>query len=64
MLSQGQLIFAILFIIFFTILIVLAYKKDKKLHKKNYKGVIWVLISFIIFVGILVMTKYLLRNYA
>ncbi len=62
MFSTGQLIFAILFIIVFSLVIVLMYKKDKKLHSKNYKGVKWVGIFFVIFLLILFYIKYLLKN--
>jgi len=62
MFSIGQLIFAILFIIVFSLVIALTYKKDKKLHAKNYKGVKWVGIFFIIFLLILFFIKYILNN--
>ena len=62
MFSTGQLIFAVLFFIAFVVIISLSYRKDKKLHKKNYKGVIWILISFIAFVIILFIIKYFLKN--
>ena len=62
MFSTGQLIFAILFFLAFVVIIALSYKKDKKLHRKNYKGVIWILISFITFVIILFLIKYFLKN--
>ncbi|WP_273566219.1 hypothetical protein [Maribacter halichondriae] len=62
MFSTGQLIFAALFVVAFTIFIILSYKKDKKLHEKNYRGVKWVGIVFIIFILILFMIKYLFKN--
>ncbi|RIV45393.1 hypothetical protein FQ017_07380 [Flagellimonas pelagia] len=62
MFSTGQLIFAILFFLAFVVIIALSYKKDKKLHRKNYKGVIWILISFITFIIILFLIKYFLKN--
>lgn len=62
MFTPGKLIFAIFFVVTFTFVITLAYKKDKKLHLKNYKGVIWVLFTFIIFVIFLFLFKYLLKN--
>jgi heme A synthase len=61
MFSTGQLIFAILFIITFAFVIALMYKKDRKLHSKNYKGVKWVGIIFVIFLLILFYIKYLLN---
>ena len=62
MFSKGQLIFAILFVILFTIFIIRSYRRDKKLHNKNYKGVRWVGLAFITFVIILFIIKFLLKN--
>jgi len=62
MFSTGQLIFAGLFVVVFAIIISISYKKDKKLHKKNYQGVKWVGIFFIIFLLLLLLIKYLLKN--
>ncbi len=58
MLSTGQLIFAIFFFIGFVILTLISYKKDKTTHKKQYKGSIWVLLGFILFI----LTLFLLKN--
>jgi uncharacterized membrane protein len=62
MFTTGQLIFAICFAIVFITIVVISYKKDKKLHKKQYKGTIWVLVGFLIFVGLLLVAKYLLKG--
>jgi len=62
MFSTGQTIFAILFIVAFTIIMALMYRKDKDLHQKTYKGVKWVLITFIGFVIFLFIIKHLLKN--
>ena len=62
MFSTGQAIFALLFIIAFIIVMIIVYKKDKALHTKNYKGVKWVLISFIAFVIFLFLIKHFLKN--
>jgi len=62
MFSTGQLIFAAFFFIAFVIIIILSYKKDKKLHKKNYKGVVQILLSFITFIIILFWIKHFLKN--
>ena len=59
MFSNGQIIFAVLFAVVFSIIIFITYKKDKKLHLKNYKGVKWVGILFVIFLLILFLIKYL-----
>ncbi len=50
MFSEGQYIFGILFAIAFIIALTVAYRKDRKLHQKYYKGSIWVLIAFISFI--------------
>lgn len=62
MFSNGQIVFALLFIVVFGVILFFSYKKDKRLHLKNYKGVKWVGISFIIFLIILFCIKYLLKN--
>lgn len=62
MFSTGQLIFAILFVLLFTILIIRSYRQDRKLHSKSYKGVRWVGFAFITFVIILFLIKFLLKN--
>ena len=62
MFSNGQLIFAVLFDISFLGIIIYSYKKDKKLHNKNYKGVKWVGILFIIFILILFFIKYMIKT--
>ena len=61
MFTKGQLIFAIFFVIIFTIIIIISYKKDLKLLKNTYKGVRWVLIGFIIFFSLLVILKKLVN---
>nr|WP_108246501.1 MULTISPECIES: hypothetical protein [Allomuricauda] len=62
MFSTGQVIFAALFFIVFVVIIASSYRKDKKLHKKNYRGVIWILVSFISFIIILFLIKHFLKN--
>lgn len=57
MFSTGQLIFAAIFLVSFIILMILSYRKDKILHRKYYKGSIYVLIGFIIFILILFFIK-------
>ncbi len=61
MFTKGQLIFAIFFIITFTIIIIISYRKDLKLLKNTYKGVRWVLIGFIIFFSLLLILKKLVN---
>jgi len=50
MFSNGQMVFGILFAIAFIIALVYTYRKDLKLHKRYYKGSIWVLLAFICFI--------------
>ena len=61
MFTTGQLIFAIIFVIIFTVVIIDSYKKDVKFLKNTYKGVRWVLIGFIVFFSILVILKKLVN---
>ncbi|TXE18539.1 hypothetical protein ES692_05720 [Psychroserpens burtonensis] len=58
MFSSGQLIFAILFALVFAVVIFFAYKKDLNLHKKYYKGSVWVLIAFIGFILMIAAIKF------
>jgi len=62
MFSRGQIIFAILFAIVFIIALAYAYRKDLKLHKKYYKGNLWVLLAFIAFLGMIVAIKFVFTD--
>jgi hypothetical protein len=62
MFSSGQWTFVIFFIIVFVITLFFSYRKDKMLHKKHYKGSIWVLVGFIAFVFLLVAFKNWLKQ--
>ncbi len=62
MFTTGQLIFAICFVIAFVIIMVFAYKRDKKLHKKHFRGSLWILVGFLVFVGLLLLAKWLLKQ--
>ena len=57
MFSTGQMIFAGVFLIAFVIIMILSYRKDTRLHKKYYKGSIYVLIGFILFILLLFFIK-------
>ncbi|MDQ7917088.1 hypothetical protein RBU60_05825 [Mesonia sp. MT50] len=57
MFSQGQLFFAGFFVVAFVIIITISYRKDLKLHKKYYKGSLYVLLGFLIFIGLLFVIK-------
>lgn len=62
MFSQGQLLFALFFVISFIVIMIFSYRKDKKLHKQHYKGSFWILIVFLIFIGLLFVIKTLLKD--
>lgn len=57
MLSNGQIVFAILFATVFIVVIVYTYRKDLKLHQKHYKGSIWILVAFIAFIIMITAAK-------
>jgi len=58
MFTTGQLIFGILFFIAFVIVVAYQYRKDLQLHKKYYKGTIWVLLAFLSFIGMIAAIKF------
>ena len=62
MFSKGQLIFAVLFLITFIVAAIYAYRGDKNLHKKFYKGSYKVLIGFIFFIILLFIIKLFLKH--
>lgn len=57
MFSQGQLLFAVFFVIVFAIVMVISYRKDLNLHKKYYKGSLFILIGFLLFIVALFVIK-------
>jgi len=61
MFSTGKIAFIIFFIILFVAAMIWSYRKDIKLHKKQYKGSFWVLIGFIGFIIILFIIKLVLK---
>ncbi|MDF4202356.1 hypothetical protein PXD56_05305 [Maribacter sp. SA7] len=62
MFSTGQIIFAILFAVVFAIIIVFSYRKDLKLHQKNFKGVKWIGVFFTLFIILLLFIKFFLKE--
>lgn len=62
MFTTGQWIFAGIFVVVFAFFITRAYRRDTGLHKRNYSGVQWVALVFALFVILLFVIKYLLRN--
>lgn len=57
MFSQGQLIFAGFFVVLFVLVLIFSYRKDKRLHKKYYRGSLLVLLVFLAFLGLLFVIK-------
>ena len=62
MFTTGQLIFAIIFFVAFVVVIFFSYRKDLRLHKKYYKGTLYVLAGFILFVLLLFVIKSFLKQ--
>lgn len=62
MFSTGQWIFAAIFFICFVIVIIYSYRKDIVLHRKYYKGNIFVLVGFIVFILLLFVIKEFLKR--
>ncbi|HBY68834.1 MAG TPA: hypothetical protein DEG69_14480 [Flavobacteriaceae bacterium] len=62
MFSTGQWIFAAIFAVAFIIIMLFSYQKDKNLHKKYYKGSLWILIGFIVFIILLLAIKTYIKH--
>tara|TARA_R110002050_G_scaffold15319_2_gene47213 strand:+ start:886 stop:1074 length:189 start_codon:yes stop_codon:yes gene_type:complete len=62
MFTTGQWVFAAIFFVAFVIVMVFSYRGDKKLHKKYYKGSLWILVGFIVFIALLLLVKILLKE--
>lgn len=61
--TTGRIVFATLFVIAFTILMVLSYKKDANNNKKYYKNTaLYVAIGIIATIGLLFLSKFLLKS--
>ena len=58
MFSNGQIVFGILFAITFIVVLIFAYKKDIKIHRRFYKGSIWILLAFITFIALIAAIKF------
>jgi cytochrome bd-type quinol oxidase subunit 1 len=61
MFSKGQLIFAALFVIAFTILMIWSYRKDIKIHKKYYKNSFIVIIAVFLIIAIFTLITFSLH---
>lgn len=62
MFSTGQWIFAALFAMVFGAVVFISYRKDKKMHARNYKGVLWIGVVFVAFIILLFLIKHMLRK--
>ena len=62
MFSFGQLIFALLFVIAFTLVIILSYRSDKKKQPNYFKGSYKIVIGFFFAFSALVLIKYLTQK--
>ncbi|MCX6171740.1 MAG: hypothetical protein NT048_02745 [Flavobacterium sp.] len=62
MFTTGQWIFAALFFIGFVIAMYFAYRRDKSLHQKVYKGSYKVLIAFLFFILLLFVIKVTMKH--
>ncbi len=62
MFSPGQIVFAALFVIAFTAILIWMYRKDRTWHRTQYNGARWVLVFFIAFIIILFILKFLLKE--
>mgnify|MGYP001798855609 CR=1 FL=1 len=62
MFSQGQWIFAGLFLIAFVIAISFSYRKDILVHRAVYKGSYKILIGFFIFIAMVFRRKIFLKH--
>lgn len=58
MFTKGQWLFGILFALTFILVLIFAYRKDLNLHKRYYKGTIWILLAFIAFILMIVTVKF------
>jgi len=62
MISNGQKIFALIFIIVFLVGIFFAYRSDFKLHKEDFKGS-WVGIALVLGIILMgLMIRFVLKN--
>lgn len=61
MFSPGQIVFSLVFLLAFILVMVRMYRKDRPWLREHYRGTGWVLVFFLVFIGLLLLLKYLLR---
>jgi hypothetical protein len=57
MFTQGQIYFALFFIVTFTLVLIIAYLRDRHVQKKHYRGVFFILLAVLIFLALFILTK-------
>ncbi len=57
MFTTGQWVFAAFFFVTFVVVIIFSYRKDLKLHRKYYKGSLYILAGFLLFILLLFALK-------
>lgn len=62
MFTKGQLVFAGFFVVLFVTAMFIAYKKDKALHQRFYKGNYKILLAFIGFIVFLFAIKFITKE--
>lgn len=62
MFTQGQWIFAGIFLISFIIAAIYVYRKDAAIHQNFYKGSYKVLLAFLIFIALLFVIKVTMKR--
>ena len=61
MFTKGQLIFAGLFVIAFSILMIWSYRKDINVHRKYYKNTFLILIAIFLIIAIFTLVTFSLH---
>ncbi|NEV93778.1 hypothetical protein G3567_06400 [Psychroflexus sp. YR1-1] len=62
MFTPGRIAFIIFFVVAFVSILIYSYIKDKGLHNKYYKGTLFVLLGFFIFIISLVFLRFYWRE--
>lgn len=62
MFSTGQIYFALSFVVVFVITMIFVYQKDLKVLRPFYKKTYTVFIGFVIFIGLLFLIKFLMKD--
>jgi len=60
--TPGRIAFIIFFVVVFVSILIYSYIKDRGLHNKYYKGSLFVLLGFFIFIILLVLLRFYWRE--